>query len=109
MKNNPIYKSGQPLVSQRSATWRIIALVATIITVALVGGFLGTGIAQADVETEPVAGEGVFVTPGAADNARDLTDEVRTTVLCPEEASSDDGVCEERAASEDVQVPVTGD
>jgi hypothetical protein len=110
MKRYPIYQSGQPLVAGRSMAWRLFIIMAVGTTIALMGGFLGTGLAaQANTEMQPVETENMIVTPSAADNARDLANEVRSTVMCTAEFS-DEGVCEERAAdSEDSQIPVTGE
>jgi hypothetical protein len=108
MKNNPIYKSGQPLVPGKGGAWRWIAMMVIIAAIALTGALLGSGLAvQANTEPAPLIEDELLVTPAAADNSRDLADEVRTTVLCPEE--NVDAVCEERSASEEAPIPVTGD
>jgi hypothetical protein len=109
MKNNPIYKSGQPLVPGKSGALRWIAIMAITATIALMGALLGSGFeVQANTEPVPLIVEDeLLVAPAAADNARDLADEVRTTVLCPDQ--NVDAVCEERSASEDAPVPATGE
>jgi hypothetical protein len=110
MKHNPLYQSGQPLVKGRNMAWKFFVIVAVIATIALIGGFLGTGLSvQANTELQVPVEESPAVTPSTADNSRDLADEVRTTVICPEE-EVDEAVCIERTAgSEDTQIPVTGE
>jgi hypothetical protein len=110
MKRYPIYQSGQPLVAGGSMAWKLFIIMAVCTTIALMGGFLGTGLAvQANTEMQPVETENTIVTPSAADNSRDLANEVRSTVMCTAE-TLDEAVCEERAAdSGDPQIPITGE
>jgi hypothetical protein len=108
MKRHPIYQSGQPLIAGRGIAWKLLFIVSLSMTIALLGGFLGTGLAaQANTEVQPAIEENTFITPAAADNARNLADEVRSTVMCTEETAGDT-VCQERSPNSDDQIPVTG-
>jgi hypothetical protein len=110
MKREPIYQSGKPLVAEQSITWRLLVVTALAIAIALIGSFLGSGLdVQANAEATPAVEQILAVTPATADGARDLADEVRTTVICPDEGAGD-AVCQERGPETEVlQIPGTGE